>query len=306
MARYPYTNWAVDQAGNVLNGAAFEVRTSAGVLVPTIYAAETGGTTVANPGTADSSGKITFWIDDGIYDITIGSGASEVTERFSTVAQMRAQSSATDVTAERLLKVGAFGMGTTSAATTPVGDLATTVTTGFYAYEGIDADRPNAGGQGGSFIVSRHSDNWLRQIAFLATGVNIWHRWSTDNGTTWSDWSEIYHQNSILGTVSESSGVPTGAIIERGSNTNGDYVRFADGTQLCWHIGTSGTAWSMPASFAGTAGDRVVTGSGTGSASITITLSNNLTNSATPRAFNGPGVEQTGVTVYLFAMGRWF
>lgn len=38
----------------------------------------------------------------------------------------------------------------------------------------------------------------------------------------------------ILGTVSQSGGVPTGAIIQKGSNANGDYVRFADGTQICW------------------------------------------------------------------------
>lgn len=38
----------------------------------------------------------------------------------------------------------------------------------------------------------------------------------------------------IAGTVSQSGGVPTGAIIERGSNANGEYVRYADGTQICW------------------------------------------------------------------------
>lgn len=37
----------------------------------------------------------------------------------------------------------------------------------------------------------------------------------------------------IVGTASQSSGVPTGAIIERGSNANGEYVRYADGTQIC-------------------------------------------------------------------------
>lgn len=42
-----------------------------------------------------------------------------------------------------------------------------------------------------------------------------------------------YGKNNILGTVSQSAGVPTGAAIERGSNANGEYVRFADGTQIC-------------------------------------------------------------------------
>ncbi|WP_176038778.1 hypothetical protein [Brucella tritici] len=37
----------------------------------------------------------------------------------------------------------------------------------------------------------------------------------------------------IVGTVSQAGGVPTGAIIERGSNANGEYVKYADGTLIC-------------------------------------------------------------------------
>jgi hypothetical protein len=44
---------------------------------------------------------------------------------------------------------------------------------------------------------------------------------------------EMYNQGNILGTVSQSGGVPTGAIIERGSNANGEFVKFADGTLIC-------------------------------------------------------------------------
>lgn len=55
----------------------------------------------------------------------------------------------------------------------------------------------------------------------------------------------LYSRDSILGTVSQSGGVPTGAIIERGSNANGGYVRYADGTQICTGAVTvSGTSWA--------------------------------------------------------------
>jgi hypothetical protein len=54
----------------------------------------------------------------------------------------------------------------------------------------------------------------------------------------------LYSMDSILGTVSQSGGVPTGAIIESGSNANGLYVRFANGTQICWRNRTSGTLGS--------------------------------------------------------------
>lgn len=58
----------------------------------------------------------------------------------------------------------------------------------------------------------------------------------------------------IVGSVSQSGGIPSGALIERGSNANGDYVRFADGTQMCWRSGIgSGVvetqSWTFPVSF---------------------------------------------------------
>jgi hypothetical protein len=50
---------------------------------------------------------------------------------------------------------------------------------------------------------------------------------------SFSEWRERYSQGNIIGTVSQSSGVPTGAIIEQGSNANGEFVKFADGTMTC-------------------------------------------------------------------------
>ena len=52
---------------------------------------------------------------------------------------------------------------------------------------------------------------------------------STDDGG-------VYAKGNILGTVAQSAGVPTGAIIQRGSNANGEFVRFADGTLICTGI----------------------------------------------------------------------
>jgi hypothetical protein len=44
-----------------------------------------------------------------------------------------------------------------------------------------------------------------------------------------------YGKSNVVGTVSQTSGVPTGAIVERGSNTNGNFVKYADGTMICWY-----------------------------------------------------------------------
>lgn len=54
-----------------------------------------------------------------------------------------------------------------------------------------------------------------------------------------------FRRGNILGSVSQSGGVPTGALIERGSNANGEYVRFADSTMICTHkVDISATAIS--------------------------------------------------------------
>ena len=42
-----------------------------------------------------------------------------------------------------------------------------------------------------------------------------------------------YFKGNALGVVSQSGGIPTGAIIEQGSNANGEYTKFADGTMIC-------------------------------------------------------------------------
>jgi len=43
-----------------------------------------------------------------------------------------------------------------------------------------------------------------------------------------------YKRANIIGTVSQASGVPTGAILERGANAQGSYIKYADGTLHCW------------------------------------------------------------------------
>lgn len=44
---------------------------------------------------------------------------------------------------------------------------------------------------------------------------------------------QIFTRGNILGTVSQLTGNPTGALMEYGSNANGEYWRYAGGQQLC-------------------------------------------------------------------------
>ncbi len=77
----------------------------------------------------------------------------------------------------------------------------------------------------------------------------------------------VYRQDNIVGAVSVSGGgTPTGSIIEKGSNANGQYVKYADGTLICWRTWTTTTlaidgaygdlfigalSWAYPSAFVG-------------------------------------------------------
>lgn len=74
-----------------------------------------------------------------------------------------------------------------------------------------------------------------------------------DGGVTDGKIQRAYHDKNVVGVVSQLSGTVTGAIIERGSNANGEYVKFADGTMMCTHtLSTSAggeVVWVYPAVF---------------------------------------------------------
>ncbi len=143
-----------------------------------------------------------------------------------------------DVEAGKLLTVGAFGAGV--AISLGAGDdLNTILTSGsYYNSTGGNTTGNNypISSAGSLHVVSRTSTNVTQRFsayggASLSSSVRIFERSWGQSG--WTPWVEIYHQGRILGAVSQSGGVPTGAIIERGSNANGDYARFADGMQIC-------------------------------------------------------------------------
>ena len=112
---------------------------------------------------------------------------------------------------------------------------------------------PNASGAG-TFTLAAPNSNTNRTLTLPDEAGKVL---STGN----NDPAEVFKQSNILGTVSESGGVPTGAIIERGSNSNGEFVKYADGTLICYGeiVAPSGTGtgeknrdWTFPVSFVDT------------------------------------------------------
>jgi hypothetical protein len=149
--------------------------------------------------------------------------------------------SATDTTAGRLLKVGDFGLSGGSGVAYS-GDLDDLRTAGVYA---INANVTNRPGVGVVEVWLRSPSRVMQRFTAVGGGLDDGHfvllrGWNDISG--WSPWRRAYTQANILGTVSQSGGVPTGAIIERGSNANGEFVKYADGTQICWFNGIINSA----------------------------------------------------------------
>lgn len=153
------------------------------------------------------------------------------------------------------------------------------------------------------------------------TGVQMyWNQSGNDRGWTrrrassvWGPWQLV--SLPILGTVSQAAGVPTGAIIERGSNANGEYVRFADGTQICMcadvaaniNIASGNVFWSnilsatFPVSFVGTP-----YGFGAMSTTINGWVNARVLNTTSMGFSAWSSISRTGDIVRVGAIGRWF
>lgn len=69
------------------------------------------------------------------------------------------------------------------------------------------------------------------------------------------DFTTSYNQKNILGAVSQVAGVPTGAILETGSNANGWYIKYTDGTLLCHHSVNESATTAMPNRWGTTSGN---------------------------------------------------
>lgn len=87
MARVRVPITVIDNSGNGVNGAAVHVKHRLSGLTATVYQAETGPTTISNPMSTDSSGRVTGWVERGAYNADIsGTGISNYTQPFDAAA----------------------------------------------------------------------------------------------------------------------------------------------------------------------------------------------------------------------------
>lgn len=117
----------------------------------------------------------------------------------------------------------------------------------------------------------------------------------------------LYRPGNILGTVSQAVGVPTGAIIQRGTGANGEFVRYADGTQICTHAlagsTTAAVTWTYPAAFIAVPS---VTGTAQAVVLSCVMLDAVPTVTAATLSTRDKADARRADTMRLMAVGRWF
>lgn len=211
-----------------------------------------------------------------------------------------------------VVHVGDFGLGGDVSPNFITGSVDNLDENGFYCVSGAYAALANTPENlPGMILVHKYvSAAYATQIFTQATSGRMWIR--NKNNNSWGSWRELYSETNILGTVSQSAGVPTGAIIESGSNANGRYTKWADGTMICTHKlavpawsanGSSSAIWTHPAVFS----------------AIPTALLSGL-QSAYPHTYNSAiaegdvasssvfagGATAASGNVYVQAIGRWF
>lgn len=95
------------------------------------------------------------------------------------------------------------------------------------------------------------------------------------------------------------------AVIERGSNANGEFTRYYDGTLICWNENLAATGqdqtWTFPQPFSAV---PAVTATARGGLAVVVSLSNFTNSSIMTSAYNVSG---TGASINrsVTAIGRW-
>ena len=118
-----------------------------------------------------------------------------------------------------------------------------------------------------------------------------------------SDWFQV------LGVVSQSGGVPSGSILEAGTNANGRYLRTADGSQICHQEASANSSadaiWTFPAEFSTTI-DLVIHVTARSAANAIIGGARAPSTLAVDWNAHNTAGARTATPCSLLAVGRWF
>lgn len=156
--------------------------------------------------------------------------------------------STVDTTASKLLTTGYMGLGATSS--TAIADLNAINPTGFTWITSGTTNAPT-GYASGSIVINTNASTSEGFDIMSARNLNGRFAVRRRVSGTLGSWVEPYMPWNVVGTVSGTSSAPAGAVFERGTNAQGDYIKYADGTMLCWGKYTGPSAVAIGTAYMG-------------------------------------------------------
>lgn len=108
-------------------------------------------------------------------------------------------------------------------------DWDTAIDSGFYNSANGSANGPNSAFLCG--VVFTRGNTHATQIVADFTNRRVYIR--TRSSGTFNAWRRLWTGYDVLEGVSQDAGVPTGGLMDYGSNANGTYMRFANGLMVC-------------------------------------------------------------------------
>ena len=277
------------------------VRLPAGTaLAPAVSFSADPDTGISNP----AANQIGFAVG-GVQRVLLSGTTLDVSGLITGTAVTQARD---DTTANRLLKVGDFGIGGVSAAATLSNIDSYTSPIGVFTSSNVStAGTLLTGSTGADTLLNLHcSPNQTTQIVSVSNAAgHLWHRRSTGS-TSWNPWRRLYDFSNVLGTVSQTAGVPTGALIESGSNANGFFTRFASGMMICRNSLTmsagAAVTWTFPSVFAEA---PTVTGTAIGTVLSAVMQDTVATTTTVALSARDAASARRADVVHLVAIGRW-
>ena len=171
----------------------------------------------------------------GALRARVHNGGLEVTGAMTGTAVTQ---SATDATAGRLMKVGdagVLGYAPSSGAGVSWASVTQSQMIGCAAVAAQPTDKPGAGNSNAflGWHLMSGATRWA-ELVQETSGSTPWRIWarSSNSGVT-QDWDLLFTRKSVLGAVTQTAGVPTGAAFQIGSGTGGRFERRVSGQMRC-------------------------------------------------------------------------
>jgi hypothetical protein len=196
-----------------------------------------GGTGGATQGDARAALGLGSVATDNIVPVTRGGTGGSTQAAAQAGLGLIPTTGPYDSTTGRVMKIGDMGIGRAAATY----DGVESMNTFFKSNQFFTSAQPLPAGLNdallGTYPMGLHFSRSTNVESQLVIG------WAAGNGnlgfrirptdSAWNPWRKVYDSGNSVGTVADTAGVQTGALMEYGENANGEYWKYANGQLIC-------------------------------------------------------------------------